>query len=143
MNVPDLSQAADAGVHDWHGSPDALKSAAGAAKLRFCSIDLHGVVSKTDLMAALAKGLKLPEHFGSNWDALADSLEDSDWLGPHGIVAVMKHSARIPQGARGRLGNADGHLQRSGGVLARRAQTVLGLRRLIVRSRGFCASAPD
>ena len=93
MNIPDLSQAADAGVHDWHGSPDALKSAASAAKLRFCSIDLHGVISKSDLMAALAKGLKLPEHFGSNWDALADSLEDSDWLGPHGIVAVLRHSA--------------------------------------------------
>ena len=49
MNVPDLSQAADAGVHDWSGAPDALKSAAGAAKLRFRSIDLHGVVSKTEL----------------------------------------------------------------------------------------------
>ena len=92
MNVPDLSQAADAGVRDWSGSPDALKSAASAAKLRFCSVDLHGIGSKSELMASLAKGLKLPEHFGSNWDALADSLEDSDWLGSHGIAVVLRHS---------------------------------------------------
>ena len=93
MSVPDLSQAADAGVHDWPGSPDALKSAAAAAKLRYCAIDLHGVGSKNELMAALDKGLNLPEHFGSNWDALADTFEDSDWLGKHGIVIVLRHVA--------------------------------------------------
>jgi RNAse (barnase) inhibitor barstar len=93
MNVPDLLQVADAGVRDWSGSPDALKAAAAAAKLRFCTIDLHGMSSKSELMIALAKGLKLPEHFGSNWDALADSLEDSDWLGTHGIAIVLRHAA--------------------------------------------------
>src|SRR5260370_37325681 len=92
MSIPDLSQAGEAGVRDWSGQLDALKSAAAAAKLRFCAIDLHGVGSKSDLMATLAKGLKLPEHFGSNWDALADSLEDSDWLGQHGILILLRHA---------------------------------------------------
>ena len=37
--------------------------------------------------------MKLPEHFGDNWDALADCLEDSDWLGNHGIAIVLRHTA--------------------------------------------------
>ena len=93
MKVPDLSQAADAGVHEWSGATDHLKSAAGAAKLRFCEVDLHGVDNKAALLAALAKSLKLPEHFGNNWDALADCVEDTDWLGPAGIVVVTRHSS--------------------------------------------------
>ena len=35
---------------------------------------------------------KLPEHFGNNWDALADCLEDGDWLGGHGIAIVVRHA---------------------------------------------------
>ena len=44
-------------------------------------------------MDDLGKGLKLPEHFGNNWDALADCLEDDDWLGNHGIAIVFRHAA--------------------------------------------------
>ena len=93
MKIPDLSQAAEAGVHDWSGSPDLLKAAAATAKLRFALVDLHGVGSKTELMTALARGLGLPEHFGNNWGALADCLEDSDWLGKTGRVIALVHAA--------------------------------------------------
>ncbi|MEO8740753.1 MAG: barstar family protein [Casimicrobiaceae bacterium] len=92
MKIPDLAQAAEAGVCEWSGAPDALKSAAVGAKLKFALVDLHGVGSKSELMAALAKGLGLPDHFGNNWDALADSLEDSDWLGGHGIAIALRHT---------------------------------------------------
>jgi RNAse (barnase) inhibitor barstar len=92
MNVPDLSQTANAGMRDWSGAPDTVKTAAAAAKLRYRLVDLHGVGSKTELMAALAKGLELQRHFGANWDALADSMEDSDWLGPHGVAIVLRHT---------------------------------------------------
>jgi len=40
----------------------------------------------------LADGLGFPEHFGHNWDALADSLEDGEWLGKHGAVVVLQHA---------------------------------------------------
>jgi RNAse (barnase) inhibitor barstar len=93
MKPPDLAVAADAGVHDWSGAPDAIKTAAAAAKLKYRVVDLHGVGGKNELMEALVKGLKLPEHFGDNWDALADSLEDSDWLGNDGMVIVVRHAA--------------------------------------------------
>jgi RNAse (barnase) inhibitor barstar len=92
MKIPDLAVVADAGVREWTGTPDAVKTAANAAKLKCCVVDLHGVGGKAPLLNALEKELKLPEHFGANWDALADCLEDDDWLG-HGIVILFKHAA--------------------------------------------------
>jgi RNAse (barnase) inhibitor barstar len=91
--LPDLAVAADAGVREWTGAHDALKAAAAVAHLKYRVVDLHGVGGKNELLEALAKGLKLPEHFGNNWDALADALEDSDWLVNHGMVIVVRHAA--------------------------------------------------
>jgi len=93
MNLPDLHDLDIAGVHVLHGDVHALAAAAGAAKLRFVAADLKGVSSKAELLLALAKGLKLPEHFGTNWDALADSVEDSEWLGKNGCVIALMHTA--------------------------------------------------
>jgi len=92
MKIPDLSTYDDAGVRDWGGDADTVKTAAGAAKLTFHSVDAGHADSKSALLAALAKGLKLPEHFGNNWDALADCLEDDDWLGGHGVAIVIRHA---------------------------------------------------
>ena len=92
MTLPDLHDLEIAGVHALHGDPQALAAAAHAAKLRFHSTDLSGVGSKQALLAALAKGLKLPTHFGNNWDALADSVEDGDWLGKNGVAIVLMRS---------------------------------------------------
>ena len=92
MNLPDLHDLEIAGVHALHGDVHALAGAAAAAKLRFLTADLKGINSKTELLAALAKGLRLPDHFGNNWDALADSVEDGDWLGKHGCVVALAHS---------------------------------------------------
>ncbi len=93
MKLPDLAVCDEAGVRDWHGDFDTVKTAAGAAKLLFRSVDAAHADSKSALLAALAKGLKLPEHFGDNWDALADCLEDGEWLGSHGMVIAIRHAA--------------------------------------------------
>jgi RNAse (barnase) inhibitor barstar len=92
MKLPNLSAVEEAGVRDWSGTPEAIKDAAAAAKLAYHSVDLHGIASKSDLLHALARGLKLPAHFGNNWDALADSLEDDDWFGGHGVAVSIRHS---------------------------------------------------
>jgi hypothetical protein len=92
MKVPDLHDLEIAGVHAWSGDPHALATAAATAKLRYFAADLKGVASKAELLAATAKGLKLPEHFGNNWDALADSVEDGDWLGKTGCVIALVHT---------------------------------------------------
>jgi RNAse (barnase) inhibitor barstar len=92
MKLPELNDLEIAGVHAWHGDTQGLSAAAGAAKMRFLSADLKAVNSKLELLAALSKGLKLPEHFGNNWDALADSVEDSAWLGKNGVVIALLHA---------------------------------------------------
>ena len=42
-------------------------------------VDLKGRPFEEALLEALAAGLKLPRHFGHNWDALADCLMDDGW----------------------------------------------------------------
>lgn len=93
MKVPDLASLEHSGVHPWTGDTAALAAASTATGLRHYAADLRGVTSKVELMKALAAGLKLPAHFGANWDALADSLEDDDWLGRKGAVVVLEHSS--------------------------------------------------
>lgn len=93
MKLPDLAAYDDAGVRDWSGDLDPVKTAATAARLGFHSVEAAHADSRSSLLAALAKGLKLPQHFGNNWDALADCLEDGDWLGSHGMVIVIRHAA--------------------------------------------------
>jgi len=89
MKLPDLHDLEIAGVHAWHGDPQTLATAAAAAKLRMVLADLKAVTNKVELMVALEKGLKLPDHFGNNWDALADSVEDGEWLGKTGCVLAL------------------------------------------------------
>ncbi|MGE5090129.1 MAG: barstar family protein [Candidatus Levyibacteriota bacterium] len=95
MKLPELTQCADAGVIEYHGHSDTIAAAAGHAGLRFLEADLGGAADKASLFAALAHGLGLPEHFGNNFDALADSLEDRDWLGKTGCVVHIRHAAHF------------------------------------------------
>jgi len=93
MKVPELDQVDDAALKRWSGSIDPLKSAAADANLAFNVVDLAHAADKTALFAALDKGLALPEHFGANFDALADCLEDRDWLGTRGRVIAIQNAA--------------------------------------------------
>jgi len=93
MKPPDLSVIDDAGVHTWTGTTEPLKVAATHAKLRFASIDLSKAHDRATLFTEIDTALKLPEHFGHNWDAFADVLEDRDWLGRHGIAIALTHAA--------------------------------------------------
>jgi RNAse (barnase) inhibitor barstar len=93
MKAPDLAIVDDAGVHPWTGAADPLKAAAAHAHLKFATANLAHAKDRATLFAELDRALKLPEHFGHNFDALADVLEDSDWLGKGGRVLVLSHAA--------------------------------------------------
>ncbi len=41
-------------------------------------LDGHDIVDRATLLQQLAKVMQFPEHFGHNWDALADCLTDLD-----------------------------------------------------------------
>ena len=92
MKVPDLANVDDAGVHPWTGATAPLKAAAAHAQLRFCAVDLSKARDRATLFAELDRSLALPEHFGHNFDALADVLEDRDWLGKHGRTIAFAHA---------------------------------------------------
>ena len=92
MKLPDLNDIEEAGVIEYHGHADAVAAAAHHAKLRYLDVDLSHAEDRATLFAALAKGLALPEHFGNNFDALADSLEDRDWLGKSGCAIRLGHA---------------------------------------------------
>ena len=93
MKSPDLSSVDDAGVRAWSGTLEPLRTAASHAQLAFTAIDLAHAKDRTALFAALDKTLALPDHFGHNWDALADVLEDRDWLGKRGRVIAFTGAA--------------------------------------------------
>ena len=92
MKLPDLSDCEEARVLEYHGHAEAVELAATHAKLRYLCVDLSHAEDKATLFAALAKGLRMPDHFGRNFDALADSLEDRDWLGKIGCAIRLDHA---------------------------------------------------
>ena len=46
----------------------------------------EGIVDKSRLFSQLVEVLRLPEHFGANWDALDECLRDLSWLAEHRVV---------------------------------------------------------
>ena len=52
---------------------------------RVVTLDLDGVTDKAGLMDRCARDLALPDWFGRNWDALADSVSDHT-VWPEGAV---------------------------------------------------------
>jgi RNAse (barnase) inhibitor barstar len=98
VKLPDLSRVDDAGVIEYHGHAGLVATAAKDAGLRHFDVDLGTAIDKATLFATLARGLHLPEHFGNNFDALADVLEDRDWLGRKGCAIHLAHVASFRHG---------------------------------------------
>jgi RNAse (barnase) inhibitor barstar len=92
-----LTDPGEAGI--FARPPDAgpLDAAAADAGLARWSVDLAGVRSKEQLLAALAGRLPLPEGFGHNWDALNDALTELAWEQPNGIVLTLEHCGELAQ----------------------------------------------
>lgn len=81
------------------GNDDARELAQPETATRFTlvRIDLQDCHDKATFLARCATALKLPDWFGHNWDALADSLGDlGDWPAGHYLLlfAHTSHFAR-------------------------------------------------
>lgn len=74
------------GVYRSPAAMEALHKAAAAAGLTWLDMPLSAVTDKTQFLALCKKQMKLPPHFGENWDALADCLRDFAWLKSKGYV---------------------------------------------------------
>jgi RNAse (barnase) inhibitor barstar len=57
--------------------------------------------SKQKLLRTLADGLRLPDYFGHNWDALEECLRDLSWL-PEGNVQIRHRDLPLSPGSQDR-----------------------------------------
>jgi RNAse (barnase) inhibitor barstar len=97
-----LGDAPEAGVHRIERTEvEALCDAGRGAGLHCARLDLEACRSKADLLAALAQELRFPAWFGHNWDALADCLDDLEWLEAPGYLLVLENSEALSNAAPG------------------------------------------
>lgn len=90
-NAPHRPTAPQSGLYCTPVHVDAVRHSLGS-ELAWLEVDLARVGNKSELMEAFAR-LGLPEHFGRNWDALADMLTDLSWQPAHGYVLRLAHGA--------------------------------------------------
>ncbi|MEW1753152.1 barstar family protein [Streptomyces angustmyceticus] len=76
-----LDGSTPAGVLPWPAERSVAQALAAARDAGWtgASLDLEGVADKAAFMDRCARALRLPDWFGSNWDALADCLTDLSW----------------------------------------------------------------
>ena len=87
-----FADASRAGVHHLpHGVIDDLLTGARACACLVLRIDLAQARNKDEMLTALGQGLRFPEWFGHNWDALTDCLLDMAWLPATGYVIILDH----------------------------------------------------
>lgn len=86
-----LKDVKEAGLYMVTCELDDVRAAASAAGLVLFDVDLAGVHSKSEFLAAIAQKIEAPEWFGKNWDALADALADLSWKNAPGYVLLLTH----------------------------------------------------
>jgi hypothetical protein len=65
--------------------------------LKLAKLDGSCIISKGELMDAVARSLSLPDYFGRNWDALDECLRDLEWLRAPGYVILLTDADRLWQ----------------------------------------------
>ena len=71
--------------------PKETQRAAKAAGFAFFHVDGKSISRKEQLLNALATALRLPKHFGHNWDALEECLVDLDVPNADGLCLYYDH----------------------------------------------------
>lgn len=87
------------GVYRAPAQLDGLRKSAAAAGLVWLDMPLAAVNDKQQFLALCAKQMKLPPHFGHNWDALADCLRDFEWLKSKGYVLHLSGGDKFAKAA--------------------------------------------
>lgn len=88
-----LADPAQAGAYfiDARDS-QALADAAAGLDFAVARVDFAGCRDKDDALARIAAGLRFPEWFGGNWDALDDSVNDLSWWPAPGYVLLIERA---------------------------------------------------
>lgn len=59
------------------------------------ALDADRMANTKLAFAQFDRGLRFPEYFGWNWDALADCLRDLAWLPADGYLIVIRNAERL------------------------------------------------
>lgn len=87
-----LADAEKAGVyHLPHMDKKVVVAAAKAAGLAAFRVNLAKAGDKEHLLKSIAKGMKFPDWFGHNFDALADCVADMGWKPADGYLVLLEH----------------------------------------------------
>jgi len=88
-----LADPAQAGAYfiDARDS-QALADAATELGFALARVDFAGCGDKDDALARIAAGLRFPEWFGGNWDALDDSVNDLSWWPAPGYLLLIERA---------------------------------------------------
>lgn len=92
--LPDAS-----GVYVTPADLAALRTLAERSHCRWRSVDLSRARDKAGFLAACARDLGFPAHFGGNWDALADSIDELETASGSGIVIEFMHAHEFARDA--------------------------------------------
>jgi len=76
-----------------------LRAAATRSNLAWMELDTGAARNKTRFLAACARDLQFPDWFGSNWDALADCLQDLSWKAATGHVVLWRGAGTLASAA--------------------------------------------
>ena len=85
-----LARRVPAGVYTWHSAFDVadVRHAVEHAGWGFVHLDGVGVESRAGFLERAGRALDAPEHYGRNFDALADVLLDVDPADRDGVVLL-------------------------------------------------------
>jgi len=88
-----LLEEARGGVFFVPGNPPpkTVQQSMKAAGFAFFHVDGKSIARKEQLLNALATALRLPKHFGHNWDALEECLVDLDLPEADGLGLYYDH----------------------------------------------------
>jgi hypothetical protein len=101
MTTPELSalRPDQSGVFLVPRALPSLRKIARRTQCAWFEVDLHAARDKAGFLAACARDLRFPAHFGANWDAFSDCINDLAWAAAPGYVIVFENVASFAQHA--------------------------------------------
>jgi hypothetical protein len=70
---------------------DAMVEAGETLDYEVVRIDLAACRDKARALDQIGEALRFPDWVGDNWDALADALNDLEWLPANGYLLLLEH----------------------------------------------------
>ncbi|MCE9549461.1 MAG: barstar family protein [Betaproteobacteria bacterium] len=86
-----LKDVNEAGAYRLGCHLDELYAAVAEAGCVLFEVELAEIEGKEKFIDAIAQAVHVPDWFGGNWDALADTLSDLSWQPASGYVLLLRN----------------------------------------------------